>query len=186
MSIGVAFRAFFAALLRSDAAERIRVALEAGAPAEPAAPATPAGPSQGTTPGTAPRRSEPSAPKRSEALTLLSTLQREARLLDLIQEPLDSFPDAQIGAAAREVLKDCRNSLDRMFAIAPLVDNEEGSAHTIQANISPNRVRLVGKSAGESGTITHRGWQATRCEIPQWHGQRDEAWILAPTEVEVN
>ncbi len=181
MSIGVAFRAFFAALFQREVAERIRVALDSKSLPAPTPVATPATPAQ-----LEPPKSKPAAPSRSEALTLLSTLQREARLLDLVQEPLDQFQDAQIGAAAREVLKDCRKTLDRLFAIQPLAEQDEGAVCDVPANASPNRMRLIGKSSGASGTITHRGWQATCCEIPQWSGGRNDAWVLAPTEIEVN
>ena len=68
-----------------------------------------------------PRR--PSTPplttKKLEALTLLAALQREARFVDLVQESLDAYTDAQIGGAARDVLRDCRKTLDRMFALKP-------------------------------------------------------------------
>jgi hypothetical protein len=113
-------------------------------------------------------------------------LQREARLVDLICEPLDSFSDAQIGAAAREVLRDAQKALERMFAIAPLSEAEEGNETSIPANHSPIRLRLVGKSQGQRGTIVHRGWKATCCELPTWQGDKSDAMILAPTEVEVS
>lgn len=182
MAVGVAFRAFFAALFQSDASERIRVALDSTNLPAPTAPPPPSAKDVSEAPG----RKPVAAPTRSEALTLLSTLQREARLLDLVQEPLESFEDAQIGAAAREVLKDCRQTLDRMFGIIPLAEEEEGSTRGLEPGVSPNRVRLVGRSDGSSGTITHRGWQATRCDVPLWSGGRNEGWILAPTEIEVN
>ncbi len=182
MSIGVAFRAFFAALFKREVADRIREALDSTQPADSTAPAKL---EQRHKPETKPE-SKPSTPTRSDALTLLNTLQREARLLDLVYEPLDQFQDAQIGAAAREVLKDCRKTLGRMFDIKPLAEQEEGEVCNVPPTASPNRVRLIGKSAGTSGTITHRGWQATCCEVPQWNGGRNEAWILSPTEIEVN
>jgi hypothetical protein len=47
------------------------------------------------------------APARSEALNLLAAMQREARFVDFIREPLDGYSDAQIGAAARTVHRDC-------------------------------------------------------------------------------
>ena len=40
---------------------------------------------------------------RSEAVTLLATLQREARFIDFVMEPLASYSDAQIVAVARDV-----------------------------------------------------------------------------------
>src|SRR5687768_17051821 len=43
------------------------------------------------------------APLRSEALTLLAVLQREARLVDFLKEPIAGYDDAQVGAAVREI-----------------------------------------------------------------------------------
>ena len=45
-------------------------------------------------------------PARSEAIALLETLQREARLVDFIKEPIDVYADAQVGAAVREIHRD--------------------------------------------------------------------------------
>src|SRR5262245_61960312 len=60
------------------------------------------------------------APTRSDALTLLATLQREARLIDFLMEDLASYDDAQIGAAVRDVHRACATALERMFALRPL------------------------------------------------------------------
>ena len=62
-------------------------------------------------------RKPPPKPARSEAVTLLAALQREARFVDFIKEPLDGYSDAQIGAAARDVHRDCGKVLDRLLAI---------------------------------------------------------------------
>ncbi len=180
MSLGVAFKAFFAALFNRQAAERLRAALQAE-PQQPNLTDRPAEPTSTPQP-----TAKPTSPVRSEALTLLSTLQREARLLDLVHESLDGFEDAQIGAAAREVLRDCRKSLDRMFAIAPITNDEEGATCQLPEQPSPAKYRLVGKSEGRSGAIAHRGWQATRCEVPKWSGHSREALLLAPIEVDVS
>ncbi len=196
MALGVAFRAFFAALFNRQQAERLRVAL-LEAPSETASANNGSAPTKDKTTGdktTGDRvgavagdklPAQASATARSEALTLLSTLQREARLLDLVHESLDGFDDAQIGAAAREVLRDCKQSLARMFAIEPLASGAEGDTVAIDGSVSPARQRLVGKSQGAAGTIAHRGWQATRCELPKWTGQPGDALVLAPMEVDV-
>ena len=42
-------------------------------------------------------------PQCNDAIALLATLQREARFVDLVNEALDGYADAQIGAAARRV-----------------------------------------------------------------------------------
>lgn len=172
MAVGTAFKAFFAALFDSEASKKIDAALSSPAP-EPKA---------------IPEKSKPAAPVkpvRSDAITLLSTLQREARLLDLVQESLEQFSDAQIGAASRDVLRDCQKTLGRMFAIEPLSEVDEGQPMEVSEKTSPARVRATGGSHG-SGSVVHRGWKATSCEIPKWSGHRDDAWILAPTEVEIS
>ncbi|MGV2334905.1 MAG UNVERIFIED_CONTAM: DUF2760 domain-containing protein [Planctomycetaceae bacterium] len=64
----------------------------------PAAPATP--PATQAIPA-------PAKPQRSEAISLLATLQREGRLLDFLKEPIDAYSDAQIGAAVRDIHRDC-------------------------------------------------------------------------------
>ena len=113
MSLGLAFRAFFAVLSRRESAERVRAAL-APTTAKPqdSLPAPAKSPEK---PITAPAKPADAPPKRSEALTLLSALQREARLIDLVMEPLDGVEDAAIGAAVREVLRDSQKTLNRMF-----------------------------------------------------------------------
>ncbi|XZE20438.1 DUF2760 domain-containing protein [Pirellulaceae bacterium SH449] len=120
---------------------------------------------------------------RSEALTLLSTLQREARLLDLIHESLDMYTDAQIGAAARDVLRDARKSLDKMLEIKPLLLAKEGDSVDLIEPLSPVRWKLLGAKAPR-GVIVHAGWMAAKLEIPKWNGSRDDALVLAAAEIE--
>ncbi len=176
MSVGLAFRAFFAVLTNAKAATKVRLALSS-TPSDPSpslieAPKAPEPPKQ-----------QAVAPKRSDALTLLSTLQREARLIDLIMEPLDGFSDSQIAGAAKDVLRDSRKSLERMFAIEPLATADEGATLDIPANASPSRIRVVGPNAA-SGTVVHRGWKANKCDVPKWTGQTEDSQVLAPVEVE--
>src|SRR5438034_935106 len=53
---------------------------------------------------TAPKQPEaPQRPQRNDALTLLATLQREARLIDFLKESIGEYSDAQIGAAVRDI-----------------------------------------------------------------------------------
>jgi hypothetical protein len=130
----------------------------------------------------------PPAPARSEALTLLAVLQREGRLIDFLQEPIEGFADAQIGAAVRDVHKGCAGAIDRMFALRPLTDSAEGSAFEVPADADPLRYRLVGNVAGEPpfrGTLRHHGWAAGRCEVPTWSGSDDTSAVVAAVEVEL-
>lgn len=135
-------------------------------------------------------RAAPAPPPvtRSDAVTLLAVLQREARLIDFVQEPIDAFPDAQVGAAVREVHKGCRAVFDRVLGLEPALDAAEMSEVTVPAGADPNRYRVVGNVTGEppfSGTLAHHGWQATRCELPRWRGSEDTALVVAPAEVEI-
>ena len=96
----------------------------------------------------APTLAEPK-PGRSDAITLLATLQREARFVDIVMEPLADYSDAQVGAATRDVLRDCRQTLERLFAICPVVEAAEGAAHETPAKPDAARYRLTGNVAGE-------------------------------------
>ena len=120
--------------------------------------------------------------------TLLAALQREARFVDLVQEPLENYEDAQIGAAARDVLRDCRGVLQRLFAIEPLLSQEEGSAVEVRPGYDAGQFRLTGSIAGEppfQGRLMHHGWRAAQCQLPVWTGSRESARVIAAAEVEV-
>lgn len=198
MGLGTAFRAFFSAIFNRQAAQKIDLVLK-----ELRQPALPAPKNQGDkstlqtdgkagdAKGTAPAKpvNVPVQSTRSEAITLLSTLQREARLLDLVQEPLDAYSDAQVGAAARDVLRDTSKSLQRMFELRPLVESEEGTNIAIPADSSAARYRIVSTSSSKanpsSGVLVHPGWVATVSKVPQWNGATNDALVIAPAEVEV-
>lgn len=178
MRLGLAFRLFFRVLSDADFARRV-AAESAAAPQEPSPRVGGAAP--------APTGKTTAAAPRSDAVTLLATLQREARLVDIVYEPLEGYGDAQIGAAARDVLRDCRQVLDRLFALRPLVDQAEGGAVEVPAGYDAGRYRLTGNVSRQpplSGQLVHAGWQATRCELPAWTGSREAALVVAPAEVE--
>lgn len=182
MAIGLAFKAFFRVLFNKDAAERVAAALSP-APAEKPALATPA-----KTAAPAPAPTQPKLPVRSDALTLLSTLQREARFLDLVGEPLEQFSDAQVGSAARQVIADVRKALQRMFKIQPIESREEGSTLEITRPVLPARLHIIGRGSEQAsqGTLVHRGWKADQCQTPSWNGSKEDALVLSPVEIEVD
>ena len=127
-------------------------------------------------------------PTRSDALTLLATLQREARLIDFLMEDLSGYDDAHIGAAARDVHRACAAALERMFVLRPLRYKEEGAHVEILAGYDPGQVTLTGNVTGQlplQGTLVHHGWQAMQCELPAWSGQEESARVITPAEVEV-
>ncbi len=178
MRLMLALRAFFRILFDTPTAEQIKPLLLEGrvvekAPEKPApAPAPPA----------------PVKPQRSEALTLLAALQREARFVDFLKEPLDGFSDAQVGAVARDVHRDCGKVVERWFGVAPIATQEEGSNLELPAGFDPSRYRVVGQTSGEPparGRLVHHGWEATRVETPVWTGNAEAARVISPIEVEV-
>jgi len=179
--VGTAFRAFFAALFSSERAAQIRAALDASALPKI---------TQDDKRQPAVKQSTPAetTPKRSEAVTLLATLQRESRLLDLIQEPLDNYTDEQIGAAARSVLRDSASVVERLFALKPVLAQDEQSMVDVPASYDPARLRLTGKVEGNGpfrGKLAHKGWQATSVNVPAWTGSKEAAFVIAPAEIEV-
>ena len=129
----------------------------------------------------------PKRPEGEDALVLLQTLQREARLVDFLKEDLAGYDDAQVGAAVRDVHRDAAAVLDRLFAPAPAVSVEEGS-ELDPATQPPGRVRTVGGAGGGTGTVVHAGWAATKVNLPARTGPADDASarVIAPAEVEVN
>jgi hypothetical protein len=139
-------------------------------------------------PAPKPKDVKPPKPVRNDAVTLLATLQREARLLDFFQEPISDYEDAQIGAAVRDVHRQTGEVLERMFAIRPLLDGAENSDVEIPANADAASYKLtgnIGEQRPGNGTLMHHGWRATKCELPQWTGSDASKLVIAPAEVEV-
>lgn len=151
--------------------ERVRGLLESGESKQVAAPVAAA-----------------AAPVRSEAVALLSVLQREARLVDFLKEEIGGYQDAQIGAAVRDVHRDARAALDRCLGLRPVLEQAEGSEVPLGAATDAAQIRVVGNVGGNGpakGKLQHGGWQATKVELPQYTGSASTANIIAPAEVEV-
>lgn len=179
----LAIRVFFAVLFNGETATRVTRALLPQAPAQ-TAPETKAPPApKAEAPAPPPRR-----PSQSEAITLLATLQREARLVDFLKEDLTGYTDDQVGAAVRAIHQDAVKCLDRLFAIQPVVVDEEGASVEVPRGFDAARYRLTGKVAGEApyrGTLRHHGWEAARCELPQFTGGASGTMTIAAAEVEI-
>ena len=180
MRIKLAITALFKTLFDRQVAEAIRVALTTdGVRAEE------------TVPQAAPEEPPSSAPPdaaRSDAITLLATLQREARFVDIVNEPLVDYTDEQIGAAARDVLRDCGRVLQRLFELRPVVTQEEGSDIEAPSGYDPGKFRLIGHVREEPphrGQLVHHGWQALHCRVPQWSGNSKSVLIVSPVEIEM-
>jgi hypothetical protein len=129
----------------------------------------------------------PARAATTSALQLLSLLQREGRFVDFVQQDIASFPDADVGAAARVVHDGCRKALRAHATIDPVRAEEEGSRVTLAAGFVADEIKLTGSVAGGppyTGVLRHRGWRATRFDLPEVVGGYD-ARILAAAEVEV-
>lgn len=121
------------------------------------------------------------------ALQLLGLLQQEARFIDFIQENIQTYADAEIGAAARVVHAGCKKVLQNHFDLAPIRSESESSRVTIKAGFDPSTIRLTGKIVGKApfnGTLVHRGWQVTEIRLPKL-AEHHNMKVLATAEVEL-
>lgn len=211
MHLLLAIRVFFAVLFNNRLAERVRTVLDDPAgldrseTSESASPQTSASsaPAEnairtkssdakdvGGSEKPAPQQKRSAQPPhaRSEAVVLLSLLQREGRLVDFFMEPIAEYSDEQIGAAARDLHATCHKVLDRVFGLQPVRSESEGATLEVPSGFDAASQRLVGERAGTGpyrGVLRHAGWKASRCELPQWTGGAEGVWIVAPAEVEV-
>lgn len=168
--LGIAFRLFFRALMNRQFADQGARLLAGPSSPAPAAP-------------------EPRAqPLRSDALTLLAVLQREARLVDFLKENITAFDDAQVGAAVRDVHRDAGAALERLFSLQPVMSEPEETTVVVPAGADAARVRLTGNVTGNPpfrGTLRHQGWEAGKIQLPEWNGSTASANVVAPAEVEL-
>ncbi len=175
MRLWIAIRAFFVVLFDRQMADRVERLL-----ADDSAPAIPQSEPSAESP---PPKVSPQ-PARDSAVTLLAALQREARLVDLIQEDLGRYSDAQVGAAARPCLQQCAGVLTRLFGLQPVVVAAEGDIVDVAENASPLRYQWVGEGTAASGKLVHHGWQATKVDLPKWTGEKADAHVIAPAQVQ--
>lgn len=177
--IGLAFRVFFRILLDAAFYGRIADVISAPMPGEAAPP-----PAATTAPPAGPK-----PPARNEALSLLAMLQREARLVDFLQESISAYSDEQIGAAVRDVHRESAAVLERAFGLKPVLSAEEGAQVDVPDQFDAARFRLTGKVADQPpfrGVLMHHGWEATRTALPSWTGSADAAQVIAPAVVELS
>ncbi len=118
---------------------------------------------------------------------LLAALQREGRLVDFVQDDITSYPDADIGAAARTVHAGVKKVLEAHFPLAHAVDAADGAPMTVPVGFDNTRIRLVGNVGNQGpwkGTVAHHGWVVSKCSLPIPSAAVDAA-VIAPAEVEL-
>lgn len=155
-------------------------------PAKPEPKATKPEPAK-PEPAAPPRKVDLSAAHKDGALALLALLQRDGRLIDFLREPLDTFTDADIGAAARDVHRGCKQVLDQYFTLEPVMPGPDDARVTVPKGFDPAEVRLIGEAKGEppfTGALRHHGWRAASASLPTLADGVDRA-VIAPAEVEL-
>jgi hypothetical protein len=120
---------------------------------------------------------------RASARVLLALLQREGRFVDFLEQPVDGFSDADVGAAARVVHAGCKKALAGRITVTPILAEDEG-ARVVLAGTEEN-VTLAGAARSREGTFTvvHRGWRLAHDELPTLTAGHDGA-VLQAAEVE--
>jgi hypothetical protein len=172
----LAFRAFFNILFSSELSPPVLTALNLTR--------------RGAAPAAAPKAAAPApAPtiRTSDgALQILAIMQRDARLVDFLMEDIASYSDDQIGAAVRELHDQCRDSIARYVTLNPVIDGVEGTyAKTPSAD--PSLVKFVGNVPAQppaGGTLRHKGWRASKVDLPALPAKQD-ASVIAPAEIEI-
>ena len=172
--IVLAFRCFFNILfsgeLSSEALTSLNLSRKEAAPKAPA-----------------PKPAALPEPKPSDgALQILGILQRDSRLVDFLMEDISSYADDQIGAAVRELHDQCRDSVKRYVTLTPVIDGVEGTFAKAPSN-DPNLIKFVGNVPAKppsGGTLRHRGWRASKVDLPALTAKQDAA-IIAPAEIEI-
>jgi hypothetical protein len=176
----LAIKCFFAVLFGRSLPPEIVRTIELPAPTAPKA--LPEGAqAQPQAPAPAPPASAPGA------VDVLALLQREGRLIDFLEEPIDGYGDAQIGAAVRDIHRGCKKVLSEYFAIEPVMTDGENAQVTVQDGFDARAIRLVGNVVGQPpfrGVLRHHGWRTTRVALPGLREAQGPA-ILAPAEVEL-
>ena len=125
-----AFRTFFSILDHSRIPDDVVEAMLESPKPSPSAPAA------------APAAREV-ADTGDRAVQILALLQRDGRLIDFLMEDVGGYPDAQIGAAVRDVHAGCRTALQRYLTLEPVLEGEEGRAVALDRNADPSRVKVL-------------------------------------------
>lgn len=135
----------------------------------------------------APSKPQPPAKPSAEPLWLLTLLQREGRLLDFLLEDIEGYGNEQIGAAVRDIHRNCKKAIRDHLVLQPVLPQAEGSSVEVPANMDPSAIRLTGNVAGSPpyrGSLQHHGWRVAEIKLSRPPEGQDQ-FIVQPAEVEV-
>jgi hypothetical protein len=136
-----------------------------------------------------PAKAKPATPPKPSGapLRLLALLQREGRLLDFLLEDIQAYPDADVGAAVRDIHRQCQAAIKEHLVLEPVLPRPERSEVEIPSGFDPAAVRLTGNVTGQppfKGTLQHHGWRVKEIKLaPPPEGQ--DEFIIMPAEVEL-
>ena len=130
----------------------------------------------------------PPPPKPSGApLRMLILLQREGRLVDFLLEDINSYSNDQVGAAVRDIHRQCQSALKEHLVLSPIFTEAEGETVQVPTGFDPSIVQLTGNVTGQPpfhGSLKHHGWRVREIKLaPPPEGQ--DEFILQPAEVEL-
>jgi hypothetical protein len=183
----LAFRCFFSLLFHGELSAEILTDLNltrrggaaAGAPAPSKASA-----SKSSAAAPAPAAA-PAVRTSDGALQLLAILQRDSRLVDFLMEDIATYSDDQVGAAVRELHNQCRDAVARYVTLGPVIDGVEGTYAKAPGEAA--LVKFIGNVPAKTpagGTLRHKGWRATKVDLPALPPKQD-ATVIAPAEIEI-
>ena len=140
--------------------------------------------------GTAAKEEKETKDKKpsAEPLRLLALLQREGRLVDFLLEDIQTYDDAQVGAAVRDIQQKCQAALREHVVMQPVISKMEGENVEIPAGFDPSAVRLTGNLTGKPpfrGVLRHHGWRVQKLTLAPPPSGQDE-FIVSPAEVELS
>jgi hypothetical protein len=126
----------------------------------------------------------------AEVVSFLAMLQAKGRLVDFLMDDINTYGDAQVGAAARVVHAGCRGVLQEHFRIRPVREEREGSIIQVDVGYPVHEYRLLGRISGSapfSGVLVHHGWKTDLLKLPHIvRSPTDRLPAIAPAEVELN
>ena len=119
----------------------------------------------------------------AEVISFLAMLQAKGRLVDFLMDDINTYADAQVGAAARVVHAGCRGVLQEQR------EEREGASVQVDAGYPVDEYRLLGKIGGSapfSGVLIHHGWKTDMVKLPHiLRSSTDRLPAIAPAEVEL-
>ncbi len=182
--LGLAWSSWWRTLTDPDHAARL-LALDAPPALPPAPPPAPPAPPPVSPPGAAGERERWAT---GGALELLGLLQREARLVDFLQQDIASFDDVDVGVAARVVHAGGRRALAQLGRLEPVRPEPEGAP--LRVDCAGPELKLVGAVHGAgpySGVLRHAGWRFRSLTplLPAEGEDAAAALVVAPAEVEL-